>query len=123
MARYPIKPVDRSIKTRKPGIPIPVDTDRQLKLTLQNIIERIEILDLESQTTTAIVKIVTGGSGLGGGTPTIPGPGDITEVSFVPLFIAIGDIFLIPELKQVLYAMAIDAEGIIQTDGVLVEVD
>ncbi len=42
---------------------------------------------------------------------------------FVPYFIALGEVFTVPEFKQALFSMNIDNEGIIVIDGFLIEVD
>lgn len=52
---------------------------------------------------------------------------DIIEVStgsdsFVPLFIASGFTFTVPQYKQALFGTPIDVEGVLNIDGMLIEV-
>ncbi len=74
--QYPVKPVDRTVNPRKPGIPVPTDRNvqdtKQLRNLLQNIIENLRSIDTESATTSKIVEVLTGGSGLTGSIPAIP---------------------------------------------------
>jgi len=48
---------------------------------------------------------------------------DDSSGGFVPVFIASGDTFLVPDDKQALFAMTIDNEGTLIVDGYLVMVD
>ncbi len=69
-----IKPTSRAITSLSPAIPDPSnvkDIDRRLKQIIQNIIENLTRVGGESNTTSKIVEILTGGSGLSGDIPTI----------------------------------------------------
>lgn len=54
--------------------------------------------------------VAFGGGGGGGG-------------GMVPTYIAPGETFTVPANKQALFAIGIDNEGILEVDGVLIEVD
>jgi hypothetical protein len=65
-----------------------------------------------------------GSDGGGGSDISIPGPrGEDGANGMVPYFIAVDEIFTVPEFKQALFAMNIDVEGILVIDGFLIEVD
>jgi hypothetical protein len=48
---------------------------------------------------------------------------DASSDAFVPVFLAAGETFTVPENKQALFAMPIDNEGTLIVDGYLVWVD
>lgn len=55
--------------------------------------------------------------------PLYPAPTTASSGGTVPTFIAPTATFTIPQYTQALYNITIDAEGVIDGDGVLVEVD
>lgn len=66
-----------------------------------------------------------GGSGDGGGGgDTIPGPAGAPGANgMVPYYIGPSETFQVPLFKQALFSMNIDAEGILDIEGFLIEVD
>ncbi len=63
------------------------------------------------------------GGGDGGETLLINNSNSDEGGGMVPYFIALNDIFTVPEFKQALFQMTIDVEGILEVDGFLIQVD
>jgi len=71
-----------------------------------------------------IQQLLLGESEGGDSDISIPGPqGEDGINGMVPYFIALSDVFNIPEFKQALFSMNIDNEGILEVDGFLIEVN
>jgi hypothetical protein len=74
--RYQIKPTSKTISSGRPGISVPtersVQDPKQLKFLLQNIIENLHKVGLDSGLSTQILNVLTGGSGNTGDIPAIP---------------------------------------------------
>ena len=48
---------------------------------------------------------------------------DTSSGAFVPVLLAVGDTFMVPEDTQALFAMTIDVQGTLVVDGYLVQVN
>jgi hypothetical protein len=83
-------------------------------------------VDLRGPTGDSITTFrhVGGGAGAPGATgATGPAGGGTGGAAGVPLFIADAETYSVPANQQVLYAMTIDSEGLVDLEGMLVAVD